>query len=98
MDPDDVTALSAGAGIATQRATVCLWAGSIEEKVEFTTWLSTWRKKMTFVSRDYGCSCCIHLFDIEGPPEAIDALPEVLLTVSAWAETGVKSARRYVSP
>jgi hypothetical protein len=73
-----------------QRATVCLWSESIEEKVEFTTWLNVWKKKLSFVSPDYGCGCCIHLFDLEGPAEAIDALPEQLLTVSDWTERGVR--------
>jgi hypothetical protein len=73
-----------------QRATVCLWSESIEEKVEFTTWLNVWKKKLSFVSPDYGCGCCIHLFDLEGPEEAIHALPEQLLTVSNWTERGVR--------
>ena len=70
------------------RATVCLWSASLEEKVDFTLWLNVWKKKMTFVSADYGCGCCIHLFDLEGPKEAIDALPPQLLTVSAWTKRG----------
>lgn len=71
------------------RATVCLWSESIEEKVEFTTWLTTWKRKMSYVSPDYGCGCCLHLFDLEGPKEAIDALPAELLTVSDWTEHGI---------
>lgn len=77
-----------------QRATVCIWSDSLEEKVEFTTWLNTWRKVMTFVSHDYGCDCCIHLFDLEGPKEAIDALPAELLTASEWTEHGTKPPPR----
>lgn len=76
------------------RATVCLWSDSIEEKVEFTTWLTAWRSKMSYVSPDYGCGCCIHLFHLEGPKEAIDAIPNALLTVSEWTENGVAHARR----
>lgn len=71
------------------RATVSLWSDSIEEKVDFTRWLNVWRKKMTFISRDYGCGCCTHLFDLEGPKAAIDALPEELRIVSAWTSHGV---------
>lgn len=71
------------------RATVCLWSESIEEKVEFTTWLTAWKRKMSYVSPDYGCGCCIHLFDLAGPKEAIDALPDELLTVSDWTEHGI---------
>jgi hypothetical protein len=72
---------------------VCIWSDSLEEKVELTTWLNTWRKVMTFVSHDYGGGCCIHLFDLEGPKEAIDALPTALLAVSEWTENGTKPAK-----
>lgn len=82
--------------LVMHRATVCLLADSLEEKVEFTTWLTAWKKKMTFVSQDYGCGCCIHLFDLEGPKEAIAALPKDLLTVSAWTENGVKQSPRFL--
>lgn len=74
----------------THRATVCLWSESIEEKVDFTTWLNIWKSKMTFVSPDYGCGLCIHLFDLEGPKEAINAIPAGLLTVSEWTEHGTR--------
>jgi hypothetical protein len=73
-----------------RRATVCLWTEAIEEKVEFTAWQTAWKRKMTFVSHDYGCGCCIHLFDLEGTQEAIDALPRELLAGSAWTESGLK--------
>jgi len=75
-----------------QRATVCLWSASIEEKVDFTLWLNAWKSQLTFVSPDYGCGCCIHLFDVEGPKEAIAAIPENLLTVSEWTEHGITPA------
>ena len=76
----------------THRATVCFWSESIEEKVDFTTWLNVWKKKMTFVSADYGRGCCIHLFDLEGPKEAIEAIPERLLAASEWTEHGTRHA------
>jgi hypothetical protein len=75
---------------AMHRATVCLWAESMEEKVEFTTWLNRWRRNLPYLSHDYGCGCCIHLFDIEAPKAAIDELPGELLTISAWTENGIK--------
>ncbi len=73
-----------------RRATVCFRTESIEEKVEFTTWLTAWKKKMTLVSSDHGCGCCIHLFDLEGPADAIDAIPTCLLAATQWAEKGVR--------
>jgi hypothetical protein len=83
-----------GTASAMHRATVCLWSDSIEEKVEFTAWQTAWKRKMKYVSQDYGCGCCIHLFDLEGPKEAIAAIPQDLLTVSAWTEDGLKQVPR----
>ena len=74
----------------SRRATICLWSDSLEEKVEFTTWLTNWKKKLAYVSHDYGCGCCVHLFDVEGPREAIEALPREVLACSAWTEHGIK--------
>ena len=98
MNRLEVTPSACSAALSSHRATVCLWAESLEEKVEFTTWLNTWRKKMTFISHDYGCGCCIHLFDLEGPEEAIAAIPPELLTVSEWTETGVPPRRPASNP
>jgi hypothetical protein len=73
-----------------QRATICLWSDSLDEKVTYTTWLTTWRKKLSYISHDYGCGCCIHLFDVEGPKKAFDALPNEFLAYSTWTERGIK--------
>jgi hypothetical protein len=93
---DEVTPQRSAASGTVRRATICLWAESIEEKVDFTAWMSAWKKQMTFVSHDYGCGCCIHLFDVEGPKEAIDALPPELRTVSEWTENGIKQLPRHI--
>ena len=68
-----------------RRALVCFRAESIEAKVDYTTWLNAWRSKLTFVSRDRGCGCCIHLFNLEGTTEAIEALPDSLTSLM-WTE------------
>ena len=78
------------APIPTCRATVCLWSESMEEKVEFTTWLHRWRKSLSYLSHDYGCGCCLHLFDLEGPVEAVAALPPEMRCVSTWTENAVR--------
>ena len=85
-----------GAPDELQRATVCLMADSIAEKADFTTWMQRWRKHVSFVSHDYGCGCCVHLFDLEASKEAIDAIPPDLLTVSAWTEHGLKQVPRHL--
>jgi hypothetical protein len=73
------------------RASVCVGADSEEEGSLFDGWLSRWKEEMTFVSGDYGDGCCVHLFDVEGPKAAIDAIPEAIRCQSKWVEAGVKS-------
>jgi hypothetical protein len=77
----------------THRASICISADAPEEEVAFETWLERWKEKMTFISDDYGCGCCVHLYDVEGPKEGIDALPEKIRSTSDWTEKGVKSHR-----
>ena len=73
--------------VQLQRATICFWSDSIEEKLDFTLWFTAWKRRMTYVSPDFGCGCCIHLFNVEGPKEAIDAIPAHLLAASDWTES-----------
>ena len=40
------------------------------------------------VSENSGCGCCVEIYDVEGPQEAIDAIPQQLRTHSEWVETG----------
>jgi len=73
------------------RGSVCISADSDEGSAAFESWLERWKEKMTFVSGDYGCGCCVHQFDLEGPKEAIGAIPEKIRCQSEWTEKGVKS-------
>jgi hypothetical protein len=68
------------------RASICIASDSPEEADSFEAWTAQWKKKMTFFSDDYGCGCCVHLFDVEGPAEGIEAIPEKLRTTSEWTE------------
>lgn len=33
---------------------------------------------MTFISDNTGCGCCVDIYDVEGPQEAIDAIHSAL--------------------
>jgi hypothetical protein len=66
------------------RATVCIWVESPAEEAEFAAWEEQWKSDLAFVSHDYGCGCCVHLYDILGSEESITALPKKLRIVSAW--------------
>jgi hypothetical protein len=77
--------------IMTHRASICISSDAPEEELAFETWLEQWKGKMTYISDDYGCGCCVHLCEIEGPKEGIDALPKNIRSKSDWSETAVQS-------
>jgi hypothetical protein len=66
------------------RATVSYWAAADTEAAAFADWREQWKSEVAFVSHDYGCGCCIHLFDILGSKEAVAHIPKRLHTISAW--------------
>ncbi len=43
-------------------------------------WLRKWWPQLSFVSESRGCGCCIHIWDIECPDEAIPELPPDIMT------------------
>jgi hypothetical protein len=73
-----------------QRASVCICTDAPEEDAAFDAWLEQWKEKMAFISDDYGCGCCVHLFDVEGPSEAIAALPKKIRATTDWSEKEVR--------
>ncbi len=68
------------------KATVCVDVDSVEEMQQIEQWFATWRDKLSFVSEDQGCGCCVHIWDVDGPPEAIDAIPTATRTQKSDAE------------
>jgi hypothetical protein len=90
------TSATSDSRLVLHRGTACLLADSIEENLEFTRWLNTWRRRLPFVSEDYGCGCCVHLFDFEAPKAAIEALPQELLIVSSWTENAREKVPRHL--
>lgn len=73
------------------RVTVCISADKPEEGASFADWQQKWKDMIVFISEDYGCGCCVNLFDIEASEEAIaDILPEIF-TESDWAKEGLRT-------
>lgn len=47
-------------------------------------WLEAARDRLTQVSDQRGCGCCVLIWDVEGPAELIATLPEALRGHSDW--------------
>lgn len=52
------------------------------EKAE--AWLSTHQDRLTYLSEQGGCGCCVVEWDMEGPREVIETLPNFLRCGSDW--------------
>ncbi|MCX5661363.1 MAG: hypothetical protein NTW19_16910 [Planctomycetota bacterium] len=68
-----------------KRATITADVDSPDEVRAFEVWLERWRSRLTFVSEEKGCGCCVRMLDVEGPREAIDDIPKPLCTFSDWS-------------
>lgn len=77
---------AADARNAYKRATVCIWFGARDDEAAFQAWLKTWGPRMVFVSDSYGYGSCVHLYDVLGPHEGIDAIPPQLRLLPEWTE------------
>lgn len=66
------------------RATVCISVDSEGEVRAADAWLDRWRDDLTYISDNQGCGCCVDIYDVDGPPEAIRALPPQIQAGSAW--------------
>ena len=52
------------------------------EKAE--AWLHTHKDRLTYLSEQGGCGCCVVDWDMEGPLEVIETLPNSLRCDSNW--------------
>jgi hypothetical protein len=51
-----------------------------DEPALVEAWFTRWRAELKYVSDDKGCGCCVRIWDIDGPEEAIADLPPSVLT------------------
>lgn len=58
-----------------RRATICVETARPADVRAAREWLEKYRAKLTFVSKDEGCGCCVHMWRVEGPAGIIDSLP-----------------------
>ena len=67
------------------RATIIIIVDSADSVEKGKANLEEWRDQLDFVSENSGCGCCVDIYDIEGPGEAIAAIPEGLSALSDWS-------------
>jgi len=48
------------------------------EVADFDAWLATNASRLTYISDNTGCGCCVDIYDVEGPEEVLRSLPPTL--------------------
>ncbi|WP_149193734.1 hypothetical protein [Luteimonas suaedae] len=76
--------------MAMRRATL---AAEPDDQIILDAWLDRWETRLVHLSDNLGCGCCIDMFDVEAPDEALAELPERLFasgerTVPGGSRTG----------
>jgi hypothetical protein len=64
---------------------ICVDNGDPDQAI-VEAWLERWRPRLAYVSKNEGCGCCVHIYRVEGPQEAIDELPPDVLASGEWPE------------
>ncbi len=50
------------------------------QEVKFVAeWFERWRERLAAVSENTGCGCCVDIWDVDGPVEALRELPETVI-------------------
>jgi hypothetical protein len=57
----------------------------VPEQAAVNAWLTRWRPRLPFVSANEGCGCCVDLYRVEAPQEALDELPPLVFAASEWS-------------
>jgi hypothetical protein len=68
------------------RATIIASADCQGEFESAQRWFREWWEALAVATENYGCQCCLHIWDVEGPQEAVDDIPHTLRSCSAWAD------------
>lgn len=75
------------------RATLCV---SVDEPAQVEAaerWFAAHRGELDFLSINYGCGCCVDLYDLEGAEAVLAAIPADLRISSDWTR-GELTTRR----
>lgn len=67
------------------RATVVVSVDDATEVAAIDAWFDRWQQKLNHRSENQGCGCCVDIWEIEGPQEAIDQLPKATYAGGQWS-------------
>jgi hypothetical protein len=71
------------------RATIVVSVEAPEEVAAADAWFARWRAQLTYLSENTGCGCCVDIWDVDAPDEAVEELPYALNAMSSWTDPEV---------
>jgi hypothetical protein len=51
---------------------------SNEQRESAARWFEAWLPRLSYVSKNQGCGCCVDIYEVEGDDDAIAAIPPAL--------------------
>jgi hypothetical protein len=67
------------------RATICVDVDT-PEQAAVAAWIERWRPQLPFASENEGCGCCVDIYRVEAPKDALDELPRAVFASSEWSD------------
>ena len=69
-----------------KRAGICIDVTKPEEVRGIEEWFRKWKPALSHVSEDEGCGCCVEIWHVEGPEEAIREIPKGSTTFNGGSD------------
>lgn len=57
------------------RATIVVEVDQPDEVAAIDAWFVRWQARLMQCSDNLGCGCCVDIWEVQGPQQAIDELP-----------------------
>ena len=64
------------------------------EVAEFDAWLAANESRLTYVSENTGCGCCVDIYDVDGPEVVLRSIPPTLSIHPKTASGAAFSSRQ----
>ncbi len=71
------------------RATIIVTVDEPESVAAGKAWFARWRPHLAYCSGNTGCGCCVDIWDVDAPEEAVAELPWELRAMSEWTHPDI---------
>jgi hypothetical protein len=62
------------------KVTIVVDVAEVAQVEAVDAWFAKWQAVLTDVSDNEGCGCCVNIWEVEGPMEALLTLPEQVVS------------------